>query len=575
MIIQEESRSRHGHVDGVVAGGAVGVGWGFPGGLGLAVAVDGADLERVLAGAGVPVVDVLAPGVAVELGGETGFVPGFAAVGGDLDAPDAAVGGPGDAAYGDGAGLEFVAALDGVDAGLGFYGALLGPGALDPVGVEVPVGELYLREPLRRRNVAVDTRNDEAHRVAVLDGKLVAVKAEGDQGFAAVEGQLRFESGSPAVDAASDELFCAGAAAHVAGADAGLFENVGEENAGPTAVGDQATPHLVGDAREGHVGLAGGHGEQVIVAEFQRVAHRAANSKRPGGRVDAGRGEDGVYEVEVFGRRDQGRHPGHVYGGVGGGRRQGLVRGGRALRHLHAPGAGLLGPSAGERPAHARCHQTGRGGAPAEKQEVAASERHRAPRVRLAGPHVHGRRRIFHWFRGRPWPEARGAQEELGGGDAEAEGRQYGDDGGGGGERRLGEGGEDGDRGQRDHAHEGGYAGAQAEDRQQAGDCEGADDRRGDQDRNVRLPQRLDGTRGEAARREFYDPLRYRKEDGRHARVQPVRQLRHAERQDGPDGPRDERPDPCPTFGFHLAHSPKHAALPALRHHARSLLPDH
>ena len=73
--------------------------WGFCGGLGFAVTVCGAHLEGVVARGGVPVVDVLAPGIFGELCGEAGGVPGLAAVGRDLDLLDAAVRGPGDAAY--------------------------------------------------------------------------------------------------------------------------------------------------------------------------------------------------------------------------------------------------------------------------------------------------------------------------------------------------------------------------------------------------------------------------------------------------------------------------------------------
>src|SRR3712207_3289391 len=148
---------------------------GLLGRSGFPRAGGGAGLGGVLAGSGVPVVDVLAPGVNVKLLGEPGVVPGLAAVGRDLDALDAAGGRPGDAADRGLAGWDLGAVLHGVDAGLGLYGALLGPGALDPVRVEVPVGELYLGDPLGGRDVAVEAGDDEAHRVAVLEGKLAAV----------------------------------------------------------------------------------------------------------------------------------------------------------------------------------------------------------------------------------------------------------------------------------------------------------------------------------------------------------------------------------------------------------------
>src|SRR3712207_9434641 len=73
---------------------------GFGSGLGLSFAVGSADLEGVLAWFRVPIVDVLPPGICGELSRQVGFVPGLAAVGGDLDALDAAVGRPGDTADG-------------------------------------------------------------------------------------------------------------------------------------------------------------------------------------------------------------------------------------------------------------------------------------------------------------------------------------------------------------------------------------------------------------------------------------------------------------------------------------------
>ena len=116
--------------------------WGFGGGLGLPFAVGGADLEGVPAWFRVPIVDVLPPGICGELSRQACLVPGLAAVGGDLDALDAAVGRPGDTADWYLTGGQVVSVLYGVDTALGFDRVFLGPGALDPVGVEVLVGEL-------------------------------------------------------------------------------------------------------------------------------------------------------------------------------------------------------------------------------------------------------------------------------------------------------------------------------------------------------------------------------------------------------------------------------------------------
>src|SRR3712207_3319971 len=92
---------------------------GFFFGLGLSLAVGSAYLQGVFAGLGLPVVDVLSPDVDVELSGEPRVVPGLAVVGGDFDAVDAAVRGPGDAAYGDAASGDRAVVAHGVDAALG------------------------------------------------------------------------------------------------------------------------------------------------------------------------------------------------------------------------------------------------------------------------------------------------------------------------------------------------------------------------------------------------------------------------------------------------------------------------
>src|SRR5215211_2165242 len=134
---------------------------GFRGSLGLAVAVCGAHLDGVIAWFGFPVVHVLPPGVLGELFCEAGCVPGLSTVCRDLDLFDTAVWGPGDTAYTVLACGEVVAGADGVDTGLGLDGAFLRPGALDPVRVEVPVGELYLGEPLGGRNITVEARDYE------------------------------------------------------------------------------------------------------------------------------------------------------------------------------------------------------------------------------------------------------------------------------------------------------------------------------------------------------------------------------------------------------------------------------
>src|SRR5215208_60887 len=138
--------------------------------LDLPIAVGGADFYSIVAGPRLPVVDVLAPGINVELSGELRVVPGLAFVGGDLDAINAAMGSPGDTADRNGTGREVTPILHGIDTGLGHNRALLRPGSLDPVGIEVPVGEFYFGEPLGGRDVAIEARDDETDWIAVFEG---------------------------------------------------------------------------------------------------------------------------------------------------------------------------------------------------------------------------------------------------------------------------------------------------------------------------------------------------------------------------------------------------------------------
>src|ERR671910_626195 len=299
--------SSHRNADGVVASSAVG----------------SAHLEGVLAGFGVPLVDPLPPGIQGELFREAGLVPGRAAVGRDLDTLDATVGRPGDAADRGLAGRDLCAVLYGVDAGLGLYGALLRPGALDPVRIEVPVGELYLAKPLGRRDVAVEAGDHEAHGVAVLDRELAAVQAEGDQRLAAVKRDVRSEARGEAVHAAAHELL--GGTRDLVAAHPRLGEHVGEQNPGPAPVRDEPATDGIGDARERDVRLAGGHAEEVLVGELYRVVHGALDRELPGAHVYPGRLEGRVYEVEAAGWRDEVRHPRHVYRRVLGRRRERLV----------------------------------------------------------------------------------------------------------------------------------------------------------------------------------------------------------------------------------------------------------
>src|SRR5215212_7698645 len=111
--------------DGVITGSPGRVWRGLGRSLGLTGTVGSSDHEGIFAGLRVPVVDVLPPGVNIELAGEAGVVPGLAAVGRDLDAFDAAVGCPGDAADRGLAAGELVGVVYGIDTGLRLDRALL------------------------------------------------------------------------------------------------------------------------------------------------------------------------------------------------------------------------------------------------------------------------------------------------------------------------------------------------------------------------------------------------------------------------------------------------------------------
>src|SRR3712207_8535424 len=98
--------------------------------------------------------------------------------------PISAVRGPGYAPYRDTAGGELRAVLHGVDTGLGLDGAFLGPGALDPVGVEVQSGDLFLVDHFGAGDEAVEAGAAGPTGEAVLGGELVPFQAEADRPLA-------------------------------------------------------------------------------------------------------------------------------------------------------------------------------------------------------------------------------------------------------------------------------------------------------------------------------------------------------------------------------------------------------
>ena len=75
----------------------------------------------------------------------------------------------------------------GVDAGLRLHRRLLRPAPPDPVGVEsVPRRQLDLSTPFRRRDIAVQSGDDETGRVPVLGGERLSVHPDDEERLASV-----------------------------------------------------------------------------------------------------------------------------------------------------------------------------------------------------------------------------------------------------------------------------------------------------------------------------------------------------------------------------------------------------
>lgn len=289
--------------DAVVAGGAIGSGLVLGWGLGVAVAIGGADFDVVGAGGGVPIEDPLAPTTLGEFLAEAGFLP-FALLSidgddADFDTVDAADAAPGDAGDGLLAGGELLTATRHIDAGLGLDGGELRPASRDPVAVEGGErGEFDIAEPLGGGDVAVEAGDDEAGGEAVVGGEGFAVHADGNHGGASVQGDLGGKADGEAIDGATDDL---GRAV----LDAGAFEQGGEWDTEPDGVADEVIADLVGDAGEGDRLLDCGHLHQFVEIQFVGLVDPAFDAQGPVADIDARYDEGGVDSVELAVRGDQ------------------------------------------------------------------------------------------------------------------------------------------------------------------------------------------------------------------------------------------------------------------------------
>ena len=216
------------------------------GGLGLAVLVGGPDGELVGARGGlVPCPGPLAPGVDAVLVGQVDVLPGLV-VDPDLDALDAGVLRPRDAADADLVARERLERLRDVDA-RGELDRRLGRVAAGrPVRLEVgEPGDLDVDQPLGGRDVAVQAGDDHADGEAVLERQRLAVHADGDEGVAVLVGE-RAERRADGHVVGARGLDGVGARL-----DAGAREQVAHRDAEPGGVADVGPADLVRHAGQG------------------------------------------------------------------------------------------------------------------------------------------------------------------------------------------------------------------------------------------------------------------------------------------------------------------------------------
>ena len=155
-----------------------------------------------------------------------------------------------------------------IDARLGLDRAFFAPTSRNPEAVHAgPIGDGDLFDPLGRRDVAVNARNDEACGEAVADRQWFAVHHEGEHRGAAVVRQRDGESAGEAIDRAAKDL--------VLGVGRVLnpcfLEKFGQWDAGPNCVADEVASDRVRHAREGDLRGDLFTGEQFLVGVGHRV----------------------------------------------------------------------------------------------------------------------------------------------------------------------------------------------------------------------------------------------------------------------------------------------------------------
>ena len=161
-------RSARGDEDPVVAAGAVGGRRRPLLGLDVAGSIRCPNLDAVPARRRGPREEPLHPGRVGDRPADRSLLP-RAVVEADLNAGDPAIRRPGDARYVDRPGGELLAAARRVDPRLGQDRRVLGPAERNPVAVDSLTGrQLDRAQPLRRRNVAVQPRDDQPRGVAVV-----------------------------------------------------------------------------------------------------------------------------------------------------------------------------------------------------------------------------------------------------------------------------------------------------------------------------------------------------------------------------------------------------------------------
>ena len=292
----------------------------------------------MLAGRGLPLPRPLPPGVDRDLVGQQHGFPG-SVVDLHLDGRHPRVLGPRRPADGDVPCGQARAGPGHLDPRGGLDGPELRPSPLGPVRLLVgEPGDLQVDEPLGRRDVAVEPRDDHAHGEAVLEGQGLAVHADGEHRVAVVgEDRQRGGGGEPVGAAGQD---------HVRpGERAGHGQDLTHRQPQPPGVAGEVTADRVGHAGQRDEGLDEVGVEELGERHRDLALDEPVHAQRPRLGVDLRDDERGVDPVEVVVGRDDVCHAGH--GGLGACRHRGRGAGrsgqgeqvaGRRCRPPHRPG---------------------------------------------------------------------------------------------------------------------------------------------------------------------------------------------------------------------------------------------